>query len=423
MSVVHDITERKRAEEELRESEKTAKQLSQENAIMAEIGRIISSTLNIDDVYERFAEKVCELIPFDRITIHILNPRENTIRPAYSTGIEVVYPSRVTTIHLAGTLAEEAIRTRTTKLIQIEDLKKVKDMVPALLPNFQAGIRLLMAIPLISKDEVIGVLHLQSTRPNAYGEKDLRLAERVANQIAGAIVNAQLFVERKQTEEQLRSSKEQLRALSAHLQSIREEERTLIAREIHDELGQELTGLKMDLSWLIKRLSAGQEQLVKKVESMLKLIDTTIQSVRRISTKLRPGVLDDLGLTAAIEWQAQDFQTRTMIQCEFRSNLKEVDLDRDRSTTIFRILQETLTNVARHASATRVNIYLNEAAASLVLIVVDNGRGITEKEILDAKSLGLLGMRERALVFGGEVKISGAPGKGTTITLKIPLQK
>ncbi|MGD0918093.1 MAG: PAS domain S-box protein [Thermodesulfobacteriota bacterium] len=231
------------------------------------------------------------------------------------------------------------------------------------------------------------------------------------------------ITERKRAEEQLRSSSEQLRALSAHLQSIREEERTLIAREIHDELGQELTGLKMDLSWLIKRLPAVQEQLVKKVELMLKLIDTTIQSVRRISTKLRPGVLDDLGLTAAIEWQAQDFQTRTMIQCEFRSNLKEVDLDRDRSTTIFRILQETLTNVARHASATRVNIYLNEAANSLVLIVEDNGRGITEKEILDPKSLGLLGMRERALVFGGEVKISGAPGKGTTVTFKIPLQK
>ena len=231
------------------------------------------------------------------------------------------------------------------------------------------------------------------------------------------------ITERKRAEEQLRSSSEQLRALSVHLQSIREEERTLIAREIHDELGQELTGLKMDLSWLIKRLPGNQELLVKKTESMSKLVDTTIQSVRRISTKLRPGVLDDLGLTAAIEWQAQDFQNRTGIRCEFNSNLKEIDLDRDRSTTVFRILQETLTNVARHASATRVNICLNEETASLVLIVEDNGRGITEREISDPKSLGFLGMRERALVFGGEVKISGAPGKGTTVTLRIPIQK
>jgi PAS domain S-box-containing protein len=231
------------------------------------------------------------------------------------------------------------------------------------------------------------------------------------------------ITERKRAEEQLRSSREQLRALSAHLQSIREEERTLISREIHDELGQDLTGLKMDLSWLIKRLPKNQELDVKKVESMLKLVDTTIQSVRRISTKLRPGVLDDLGLTAAIEWQAQDFQTRTGIQCEFNPNLREIDLDRDRSTTVFRIFQETLTNVARHASATRVNICLNEEAAGLVLIVEDNGRGIKEREISDPKSLGLLGMRERALIFGGEVTISGAPGKGTTVMLRIPLQR
>ena len=231
------------------------------------------------------------------------------------------------------------------------------------------------------------------------------------------------ITERKWAEEQLKSSREQLRALSAHLQSIREEERTLIAREIHDELGQELTGLKMDLSWLSKRLPRDQESLVKKTESMFKLIDTTIQSVRRISTKLRPGVLDDLGLTAAIEWQAQDFQNRTGIQCDFNSNLREGDSDRDRTTTVFRILQETLTNVARHASATRVDICLKEEAGGIVLTVEDNGRGITEREISDPKSLGLLGMRERALVFGGEIKISGAPGKGTTVMLRIPLQK
>jgi signal transduction histidine kinase len=231
------------------------------------------------------------------------------------------------------------------------------------------------------------------------------------------------ITERKRTEEQLRTSRGQLRALSAHLQSIREEERTLVAREIHDELGQALTGLKMDLSWLIKRFPEGQTLLMEKAKSMLKFIDTTIQSVRRLSTKLRPGVLDDLGLIAAIEWQAQEFQNRTGIQCKFNSSLREVDLDRDRSTAVFRILQETLTNVARHASATRVNIYLGKKDASIVLIVEDNGRGITKNEIFDPKSLGLLGMRERALVFGGKVEIKGKSGKGTTVTLRIPTQK
>jgi signal transduction histidine kinase len=245
----------------------------------------------------------------------------------------------------------------------------------------------------------------------------------VGHQITGAIANAQLFTERQRAEENLRASRGQLRALSAHLQSIREEERRLIAREIHDELGQELTGLKMDLSWLTKRLPAVPEELVKKAESMSELIDATVQSVRRISTELRPGVLDDLGLTAAIEWQSQDFQGRTGVQCEFKSTLSEVDLDRDRSTAAFRILQETLTNVARHANATKVNIYLGEIDGNIVLIVEDNGKGTLESDISNPKSLGFLGMRERALVFGGRIEIKGEPGKGTTVTLRIPIPK
>ena len=202
-SIAHDITERLQAE-------KAVRRLSQENAVMAEIGRIISSTLNINDVYERFAEKVRELIPLDRITIHIFNPTDNTIHNAYVTGLNVPQHSKGDVIPSSGIFVEKSIRTRTNMLIQIEDLKKVTDTVPELLPNFQAGIRSLMAIPLISKDEVIGVLHLQSTQPNVYSEKDLRLAERVGNQIAGAIANAQLYSERKQAEEALKKNQEEL---------------------------------------------------------------------------------------------------------------------------------------------------------------------------------------------------------------------
>ena len=188
----------------------TTRKLAQENATMAEIGRIISSTLNINDVYERFAEKVRELIPFDRITILIANPRDNTISTAYVTGLNV--PDRIKTgiLPLASTFVEEAIRTRTKMLIQIEDLKKVTERFPELLRNFQAGIRSLMAIPLISKDEVIGVLSIQSLKPNAYTESEVKLAERVGNQIAGAIANAQLYSEHKQAEEALKKNHEEL---------------------------------------------------------------------------------------------------------------------------------------------------------------------------------------------------------------------
>lgn len=241
------------------------------------------------------------------------------------------------------------------------------------------------------------------------------------------VIVASDITERKRAEEQLKNSREKLRALSAHLQSVREEERTRIAREIHDELGQELTGLKIDLSWLAKRLSEQSHTttravLLDKIKSMSESIDTTIQSVRRISSELRPGVLDAFGLTAAIEWQTQEFQNRTGINCEHTLPSENIVLEQDRSTAMFRIFQEILTNVARHADATRVNLSMKQDAGDLVLEMRDNGRGITEAEISDNQSLGLLGMRERALLLGGEINISGIQGKGTEVTVRIPLR-
>jgi len=223
--------------------------------------------------------------------------------------------------------------------------------------------------------------------------------------------------------EGLRSSREQLRALAAYLQSARESERSVIAREIHDELGSMLTGLKIDLSWLTSRLPADQMPLLEKSRAMSKLVSNIIQSVRRISTDLRPGMLDDLGLVAAIEWQTQEFQARTGICSRFTSTLGNGKLDRELDTAVFRILQETLTNVARHANATRVDITLKEKAGGIILTVRDNGKGITQRQIFHRKSLGILGMRERALLLGGEIIIVGLPGKGTTVTVDIPIKR
>jgi PAS domain S-box-containing protein len=251
------------------------------------------------------------------------------------------------------------------------------------------------------------------------------LREADGNVIGGMGV-VEDITDRKLAEEQLRSSREQLRKLAAHLEIIREDERTKIAREVHDEMGQALTGLKMSLSWMGKKLSEAGDGVprslfLEEITSMSKLADSTIQRVREISTELRPGVLDDLGLTAAIEWQAQEFQTRAGIRCSFTSSPANITLDQDRSTAVFRILQETLTNVARHANATRVDIRLKENASNLILEVRDNGKGITEREISNSKSLGLLGMRERALFLGGEVNIRGTPGKGTSVRVQIPV--
>jgi signal transduction histidine kinase len=225
----------------------------------------------------------------------------------------------------------------------------------------------------------------------------------------------------KETEEELRSSHEQLRNLSRHLQAVREEERTIIAREIHDELGQSLTALKMDVSWLGRKLPAGFGHLEEKTGEMLKYIDETIKTVQRISAELRPGILDDLGLMAAIEWQAQEFQKRTGVSCEVSSSFDCDTLDRCRSTALFRIIQEALTNISRHAEATLTRVTLVENGNTLVATVTDNGKGINETRISDPDSLGLIGIRERALLFGGEVNISRLAEGGTSVRLIIPL--
>lgn len=226
--------------------------------------------------------------------------------------------------------------------------------------------------------------------------------------------------DRKQTEHQLTQSREQLRSLAAHLQSIREEERTRIAREIHDELGQALTGVKMDLAWLLARLRPDQTSLTQRVRSTSSLIDNTIQTVRKIATELRPGVLDNLGLPAALEWQTAEFEKHTGITCSCASHLEQADLDPTRKTVLFRIFQETLTNVARHAGASRVEITLSEENNLLRLQIQDNGRGITPEEVAGTQSLGLLGIRERAAMVGGHVHIQGRTNAGTTVTVTIP---
>ena len=228
--------------------------------------------------------------------------------------------------------------------------------------------------------------------------------------------------ERKKAEDELRRSREQLRNLLAHAQSVREEERTRISREIHDELGQALTAMKMDLSWIIRRLDPAQDTLHRKAQDMSKLIDMNIQTVKRISSELRPGLLDVLGLAAALEWQIKEFHERTGIKSTLKVTPPDISPDREITTTIFRIFQETLTNVARHAAAARVAVTLENKDHCIILRVKDNGRGITEREISSPTSIGLMGMRERVNFLGGEITIKGAKNKGTTVSVVLPFR-
>jgi PAS domain S-box-containing protein len=241
---------------------------------------------------------------------------------------------------------------------------------------------------------------------------------------------AQVFIRdvtsQRLAEEALRSTSEKLRNLATHLQKAREEERTKIAREIHDELGQYLTGLKMDMSFLhdmIEEKICGhdKELLNERVHSASMLLNTTVAAVRRISSELRPAVLDSLGLLAAIEWLAEDFRNRMNIDCESFVTVEKINLGSDEESAVFRILQESLTNVKKHSAATKVTISFTLENNNYVLEIRDNGVGISQNDFSKEQSYGLLGMKERANLFGGEVEINGIKGKGTTVTVTIPV--
>ena len=234
------------------------------------------------------------------------------------------------------------------------------------------------------------------------------------------------ITERKEAEEALSRSEAQLRALAARLQRVREEEAIRIARELHDQLGRCLTTIKMDITLIEQTVSAqlttqSIRSIQEQIPLMLEAIDETVQIVRKISTELRPGILDDLGLAAAIEWQAKDFQKRSGVLCILDITEEDLDVGREQATAVFRIFQEIVTNIARHSKAEKVWIHLHAQDGMVVLEVEDNGVGISPEALSRYGALGLVGIRERAAIFGGEVEIGGIPGKGTTVIVRMPI--
>jgi signal transduction histidine kinase len=225
--------------------------------------------------------------------------------------------------------------------------------------------------------------------------------------------------EGKQTTETLRLSGQQLREFAASVEAVREEERARVAREIHDELGQALTVVKLDLSWLQLKPPRNQREFRKKVKTIMQHVDNTIDRMRKIVSELRPAILDDLGLIAAIEWQVREFQKRTGIPTRLRSNVTEADVTPDRSAAVFRVVQEALTNVIRHAKAHSVQVELKKENSLLTISVSDDGHGIKDEMVQEMKSLGIVGMRERVGRIGGEFRIHSTSGKGTRVEITL----
>jgi signal transduction histidine kinase len=276
-----------------------------------------------------------------------------------------------------------------------------------------SGVRACWSMPILATDgRVLGTFAMYYQDPRAPSKQDLALIAR-ATHIAG------IAIERRQLEEELR-------ALSAHLESALEEERTTIAREIHDVLGQALTALKLDLAWIGRHAADGAETprnaLVDKMAELSATTDEIIDHVRRISSELRPGVLDDLGLLAALEWQAQEFERRSHLTCIIHTNVPEdAPIGAALSTAVYRVFQEALTNVVRHGAAKRVDVRLELSDGWLELDVADDGRGITPSAIDSPRSLGLIGIRERVKRLGGTAIVKGAESHGTVVSVRIPM--
>jgi len=250
------------------------------------------------------------------------------------------------------------------------------------------------------------------------GGDEISHLARVFNDMAAALELRE--VREFEAKEALKRSREQLRDLASYLQDVREQERTRIAREIHDDFGQSLTILKMDLSWLKKHMIQDQPQVQNKIDAMFKVIDASLQTLHTVSSELRPVILDDFGLESAIEWQAEEFQNRTGVRCRVDSSIADLDLTKEQSTAVFRIFQETLTNIMRHSGAAEVNVRLEKNEDTLMLEVADNGRGISEAEISNSQSFGLLGIRERLYPLNGQVDFIGHPNKGTRVIVRVP---
>ncbi len=245
---------------------------------------------------------------------------------------------------------------------------------------------------------------------------------RVPNAIKKAIEKKEIEKEKEFIAAELMQSQIQLRALLKNNQVVREEERSSIALEIHDELGQQLTALKMDIDWIMYHQKDPESNMVNKLKEMIKLNNDIINSVRRISFSLRPAIIDDLGLLAALEWKCADFEEKTGIVCHFNSTVKERKFDKNFSISAFRILQESLHNVTKHAAAKSVSVSLEETDKELLMEISDDGIGITNDKINNNKTLGIFGMKERAMMLGGKLVAKGIQNKGTKIELALPFE-
>ncbi|MBI5021971.1 MAG: PAS domain S-box protein [Ignavibacteriales bacterium] len=408
-AIVRDISERKRTMEEINRR-------ANELAALNSLSQRVNQSLILDDVINYVVEETFKATQSDivflffreneKLILHRIEPKNYKDQfkdfPEHRVGecICGLAVSQRKSIYSSDIFTDERCTW--------EECKK-------------AGLRSFAALPLQNGKEIFGVIGLAARKERDFGSQ-AGFLETLAGQVSSGFLNARMYQAIEIQRDELSNSREQMRQLAIRLQSIREEESTRIAREIHDELGQTLTAMKIDIKWLEKQIPMEQKPSHNKIESILNLLDSTIQTVRKISTELRPGVLE-LGLLPAIRWQIKEFQTRTGTQCNFSENVADISFSEEQSINLFRMFQEILTNIIRHANATSVSINLSRDEKNFIMIVQDNGKGITKEEVHNTKSLGILGMHERATIIRGDLDIHNIQGEGTKIVVKVPINK
>jgi PAS domain S-box-containing protein len=367
--------------------------------ILAGKGRVIGVVLVFRDVSERRQEQIetaeqAALLELTQDSVFVIDMAGTVL--FWSRGAEAMLGYSKS--QAAGKISHDLLRTEFPQpLAEIQaDLMRLGHWEGDLITNAQDGRRLVMA----------------SRWALQWGKRDQ--APRVL------VINSDI-TERKRGEESLILQKEQLRALAERLQWVREADRKQVARDLHDQIGQILTAIKMDMTWMIRHLPESEVEVLSRLRESTQSINDGVKAVRTICSGLRPGVLDDLGLAAAIEWQASEFSSRNSIHCQVSVPPVDLHLDGDRATATFRIFQECLTNVIRHAQAKTVRVDLCQEDENIVLVVQDDGIGFHEPNLSNTLgSLGLLGMKERAQFCGGDVHISSSPGNGTKVTVRVP---
>lgn len=403
-----DITLRKQAEASLLKDLERGRMLLELYKNSAELSELA--------LYNFALEQVTRLTDSSIGFLHRLSPDQKTIMlttwtQASRSGCQVSSPTHYP-IESAGIWAD-CVRLHRPIIYNEVGLNANSNGFPA----GHVQVRRFMSIP-VNVGQQVRLVFGVGNKPEKYTERDIVQIQLVANEL-------EKILTQRRAEENVRQSHEQLQALTGRLQAVREEERTHLAREIHDVLAQELTCLKMEIVSVKSRLDrpgeASPEQLRQRLEGMNRAVNRAVESVQKIATELRPVILDTLGLSAAIEWLMQDFEARTGIQCETNVPAKPLALNRDQSTALFRILQESLTNVMRHAGAAKVEVRLTRRSRQVTLRVRDNGRGMEPSCLSDPRSIGLVGMRERALLLQGECLISSRPGSGTTVEVRFNL--